>query len=64
MVIKDDSDLPFEEASVVAHIQTEANRKAWTDYLDARMRLIAEQSRLRTEIVLDGVLLELPEDDT
>ena len=51
-----------EKAKEIAAHRTAVNREAWADYMSANARLIAEQSALRMEIMLDGVKAELPED--
>ena len=64
MVVQEvgEAGIKAEEAERIASERTIANREAWADYLNANARLIAEQSALRMEIMLDGVKAEIPED--
>src|SRR3990167_3950686 len=61
MVLSEALDDPEKAKEIAAH-RTAVNREAWADYMSANARLIAEQSALRMEIMLDGVKAELPED--
>ena len=62
MVLGDNPDFTQEAAAEIATAKTAVNREAWEAYIKANARLIAEQNALRMEMLLDGVLAELPAD--